>query len=69
MYDGALSSSVKLESGIQQGSLLSGACWTVYIDDLLKELCELNMGCDNPSSSSCAAFRRKRSLPAGTPLS
>ena len=43
--DGKRSSSFKLTNGTRQGSLLSPVLFSVYLDDLLQELRNLQLGC------------------------
>ena len=43
--DGKRSSSFRLTNGTRQGSVLSPVLFSVYLDDLLKELRNLQLGC------------------------
>ena len=42
---GMRSESFRLTNGTRQGSVISPVLFSVYLDDLLKELRQLNLGC------------------------
>ena len=45
MYNGACSGEWKLQRGLRQGGVLSAFLFSFYIDDMLKSVCSLKVGC------------------------